>query len=237
MSDHKKSTHNELFAKSGSRKTRAHTPVDHREGGPPLLVRAGLTQWTAVELVHVRSDRAPAAIAATETLVELLGKEVDVQAAAIFVSGHERRVATFVWLPGHDAYAKLRSAWDEHHLEREHREAVEKRDLSICRVYATAGDATIKSGSHTVLAIERLGLAPSKVAEVLKVIETSRPRGFVGAAVFGADDATHTYLMHRWEHKEDLAAFRSGPAARVIGPPGETGDAYETYKPVRTFGP
>jgi hypothetical protein len=237
MSNHKKSTHNELFAKSGARKTRAHTPVDHRTGGPPLAVRAGATAWTAVELVHVRADRAPAAIAASETLVELLGKEVDVQAAAIFVSGHERRVATFVWLPGHDAYAKLRSAWDEHHLEREHREAVEKRDLSMCRVYATAGDATIQPGSHSVVAIERLAIAPSKVVEVLNVIEKSRPRGFVGAAIFGADDASHTYLMHRWEHKEELAAFRSGPVTKTIGPVGQTGDAFEHYKPVRTFGP
>jgi hypothetical protein len=237
MSSRKKPTRTELFAKEGARKTRSHTPVDHRAGGPPLPVHAGPTQWTAIELVHVRSDRAQAAVAASETLIVLLGKEVAVQAAAIFLSGHERRVANFVWLTGHDAYAKLQHAWDAHHLEREHREAVEKRDLSMCRVYATAGDPTIEPGSHTVMAIERLGLNPSKVVEVLKLIETSRPQGFVGAAVFGADDATRSYLMHRWEHKEDLAAFRSGPATRVIGPAGETGDAFELYQAVRTFGP
>ncbi len=220
------------------RKTRAHTPVDHRAGGPPLALRAGATEWTAVELIHVRSNRAPAAVAASETLIELLGKEVDVQAAAIFVSRHERRVATFVWLTGHTAYAKLQHAWDKHHLEREHREAVEKRDLSLCRVAAIAGDPTIEPGSHTVLAIERLGLSASRAAEALNDIARSHPPGFVGAAVFGADDGTHSYLMHRWEHKESLAAFReSAAAAQALGPVGETGDAFELYQPVRTFGP
>jgi hypothetical protein len=221
-----------------SRKTRAHTPADHRAGGPPLPLRAGATEWTAVELIHARSDRAEAAIAASETLIELLGKEVDVKAAAIFVSRHKRRVATFVWLTGHDAYAKLQHAWDAHHLEREHREAVEKRDLSLCRVSAVAGDATIEPGAHTVSAIERLSLSAARADEVLNVIAKSHPVGFVGAAVFGADDGTHSYLLHRWEHKESLAALRESSAAtKVIGPVGETGDAFEFYQPVRTFGP
>jgi hypothetical protein len=220
------------------RKTRAHTPVDHRAGGPALTLRAGTTEWTAVELIHVRSDRANAAIAASETLIELLGKGVDVRSAALFVSHHQRRVATFVWLTGHEAYAKLQHAWDEHHLEREHREAVEKRDLSICRVSAIAGDPTIKPGAHTVWAIERLGLSASRAADLLKAIERSRPAGFVGAAVFGADDGTHSYLIHRWEHKESLTAFRESVAAtQAIGPPGQTGDAFELYQPARTFAP
>lgn len=237
MTKHKKPGHTELFGAQGARKTRAHTPVDHRPGGAALLVRAGPTEWTAVELVHVQADRAPAAVAASETLVELLGKEVSVPAAAVFVSHHQRRVATFVWLGGHDAFAKLKSAWDEHHLEREHREAVEKRDLSLCRVSAIAGDPSIKPGSHTVCAIEKLAMAPARAAEALNVIQKSRPSGFVGAALFGADDGTHSYLMHRWEHKEDLAAFRQSDAAtHAIGPAGQTGDAYETYQPIRTFG-
>jgi len=220
-----------------SRKTRAHTPVDHRAGGPPLVLRAGPTEWTAVELIHVRSDRADAAIAASETLIELLGKEVNVQAAAIFVSRHKRRVATFVWITGHDAYAKLQHAWDEHHLEREHREAVEKRDLSLCRVTAIAGDPTITPGSHTVLAIERLNLSASRAAEVLTLIEKTRPDGFVGAALFVMDDGLRSYLMHRWDHKESLTAFRESAAAmQTIGPVGQTGDPYELYEPVRTFG-
>ena len=220
-----------------SRKTRAHTPVDHRAGGPLLPLRAGATEWTAVELIHVRSDRSYAAIATSETLIEVLGKEVEVKAAAVLVSRHERRIATFVWLNGHDAYAKLQHAWDAHHLEKQHREAVEKRDLSLCRVSAIAGDPTIAPGSHTVFAIERLSLSASRAANVLSVIERSHPAGFVGAAVFGADDGTHSYFMHRWEHKESLAAFRESAAAtQTIGPIGETGDAFEFYQPVRTFG-
>src|ERR1700687_554260 len=195
-----------------SRKTRAHTPVDHRAGGPPLTLHAGATEWTAFELIPVRSDRAPAAVAASETLIELLGKEVDVKAAAIFVSRHERRVATFVWLTGHGDYAKLQHAWDEHHLEREHREVVEKRDLSLCRVTGLAGDPTIEPGSHTVWALEKFGRTASRAAEALNVIARSHPPGFVGAAVFGADDGTHSYFMHRWEHKESLVAFRESAA-------------------------
>lgn len=221
-----------------SRKTRAHAPVDHREGGPPLALRAGATEWTAVVLVHVRGDRAHAAVAASETLIELLAKEISERGAAIFVSRHQRRVATFVWLTGHDAFAKLQHAWDEYHLEREHREAVEKRDLSLCRVSAIAGDPTMKPGSHTVWAIEKLSFNASRAAEVLNIVERSRPPGFVGAAVFGADDGTHSYLVHSWEHKESLAAFRESAAAtRAIGPVGQTGDAFEFYQPVRTFGP
>jgi hypothetical protein len=224
MSHDKKHASTELFSSAGSRKTRAHTPVDHRAGGPPIPV--------------VRADRAPAAIAASETLVELLAKEADVRAAAIFVSRHERRVATFLWLGGHGDFAKLQHAWDEHHLEREHREAVEKRDLSMCRVIATAGDATLTPGSHTVLALERLDLSGPKAAEGLNVIERTRPDGFVGAAVFADDDQTHSYLMHRWEHKENVAAFRgSAVANKALGPAGQTGDAYELYELVRTFGP
>ncbi|HME81010.1 MAG TPA: hypothetical protein VKF82_02925 [Candidatus Eremiobacteraceae bacterium] len=239
MSDHhKKHAHSELFSSAGSRKTRAHTPVDHRSGGPSVPVVAGPTQWTAVDLVHVRADRAPSAVAASETLVELLGKEVTVQAAAVFVSRHERRVATLVWLSGHGDYAKLQHAWDAHHLEREHREAVEKRDLSLCRVIATTGDATITPGSHTLLALEKLELSGAKAAEALNLIERTRPAGFVGAAVLGADDGMHSYVMHRWEHKEDLAAFRGSAAAlEAIGPIGQTGDPNELYETVRTFGP
>lgn len=33
MSGRKKPTHTELFTRQGSRKTRAHTPVDHRSAG------------------------------------------------------------------------------------------------------------------------------------------------------------------------------------------------------------
>jgi len=237
MSSHKKPSHEELFGRQGSRKTRAHTPVDHRAGGPALPVRTDAAEWTAIDLIHVRSERADAAIAASESLIELLGREVAVHSAAIFVSHHRRRVATFVWLPGHDAYAKLQHAWDAHHLEREHREAVEKRDLSLCRVSATAGDPTIEPGSHTVMAIERLAMGAAKAAQALAIIERSRPAGFVGAALFGADDGTHCYFMHRWEHKENVAAFRESAAVtQAIGPVGPTGDPYELYQPVRTFG-
>src|SRR5271165_6304227 len=238
MSSHKKPSHEELFGRQGSRKTRAHTPVDHRAGGPALPVRTDAAEWTAIDLIHVRSERADAAIAASESLIELLGREVAVHSAAIFVSHHRRRVATFVWLPGHDAYAKLQHAWDAHHLEREHREAVEKRDLSLCRVSATAGDPTIEPGSHTVMALEKLELPGAKAAEALNLIERTRPAGFVGAAVLGADDGMHSYLMHHWEHKEDLAAFRGSAAALgAIGPIGQTGDPNELYETVRTFGP
>jgi len=238
MSRHKEHGHHELYAAEGSRKTRAHTPVDHRDGGPALTLHAGSTEWAAVELIHVRADRAPAAVAASQTLIELLDKEVDVRSAAIFVSKHQRRVATFVWLTGHEDYSKLQHAWDEHHLEREHREAVEKRDLSICRVSAMAGDPAIQPGTHTVWAIEKLPLNASRAAEALKVIERSRPAGFVGAVIFGADDGTHSYLGHRWEHKENVEAFReSATAVQAIGPAGRTGDAFELYQPVWTFAP
>ncbi len=238
MSNHKHRSHEELYSAAGSRKTRAHTPVDHRAGGPALTLHAGPTEWAAVELIHVRADRAPAAVAASQTLIELLGREVDVRSAAIFVAKHERRVATFVWLTGHEDYSKLRNAWDEHHLEREHREAVEKRDLSICRVNAVAGDPTIRPGTHTVWAIEKLPLSASRAAEVLTVIERSRPAGFVGAVVFGADDGTHSYFGHRWEHKESVESFRGSAAAvQAIGPAGKTGDAFELYQPVWTFAP
>lgn len=203
-----------------------------------LLVHAGPTEWTAVELIHVRSDRAPAAIAASETLIELLGKEIDVRSAAIFVSQHQRRVATFVWLTGHADYAKLQHAWDAHHLEREHREAVEKRDLSLCRVSAIAGEPTIAQGAHTVWAIEKFGFSAARVAVVLNIIERSRPPGFSGAVLLGADDGTHSYLGHCWEHRESLTAFRESEATtRAIGQPGQTGDAFELYQPVRTFAP
>jgi heme-degrading monooxygenase HmoA len=166
----------------------------------------------------------------------LLNKEINVQAAAIFVSRHQRRVATFVWLTGHDAYAKLRNAWDEYHLQREHREAVEKRDLSLCRVTAVAGDSTISPGAHTVLAIERLDLSASQAAELLNVIVKLRPAGFVGAALLGTDDGFRSYLVHWWDHKESLAEFRESDAAkRVVGAVGQTGDPYELYELIRTF--
>jgi hypothetical protein len=238
MSSHKEHGHHELYAAEGSRKTRAHTPVDHREGGPALTLHAGPTEWAAVELIHVRADRAPAAVAASQTLIELLDKEVDMRSAAIFVSKHQRRVASFVWLPGHEAYSKLQHAWDEHHLEREHREAMEKRDLSLCRVSAISGDPTIGPGTHTVWAIEKLALNASRAADILMVIEQSRPTGFVGAVLFSADDGTHSYLAHRWEHKESQEAFRGSPAAiQAIGPAGQTGDAFELYQPVWSFAP
>jgi hypothetical protein len=107
-----------------------------------------------------------------------------------------------------------------------------------CRVTATAGDPTISPGSRTVLAIEKLALAAAKAAEVLNVLAKSRPSGFVGAGLLGADDGIHSYFIHWWEHKESLAAFReSGAATQVIGPIGRVGDPYELYELIRTSGP
>ena len=49
-----------------------HTAVDHREGGPPIRFPANA--WCAIDMLHTKTERAPAAVSAYETLIELARK-------------------------------------------------------------------------------------------------------------------------------------------------------------------
>jgi len=86
-----------------------HTLTDHTSGGP--IVTFAPVSWWAIDVVQVTEERAPAAIASYETLIEkaraAAGKAHE---AAVLCSHNHRRVVALLRLDGHEAYGHLASA-------------------------------------------------------------------------------------------------------------------------------
>jgi hypothetical protein len=119
---------------------RPHTTVDHRPDGAPLSFVAGPDEWVAVASLHVPSERVDAAVGAIETLIEEFKQKHPVNGAAVLQRHDDRRVVAFVQIDGHETYAHLLSAWDQHHLHLERREFVEQRDIALWNVVRTTDD-------------------------------------------------------------------------------------------------
>ena len=95
-----------------------HTPTDHRPGGVPIGFPQGV--WVAIDVAHVKADRVGAGISAYETLIEKARKSSSMKArsAVVLRSANNRRLIALVEIEGHEAFRHLKSAWDDHHLQR-----------------------------------------------------------------------------------------------------------------------
>jgi hypothetical protein len=183
-----------------------HTAVEHREGGPPIRFPANT--WCAIDMLHTKTERAPAAVSAYETLIELARKSAAKAGdAAILKSVDERRVVALVEVGGHEALKHLQAAWDDHHLYNEHRASAESRALALYQVIAATGDCTFDAASKSVYAFEQFPTAPQQVEGILPGL-ASAP-GFLGAQLFGTDDGTKSLAIYRFEHRPQIEALRS----------------------------
>ena len=190
-----------------------HTAVDHRPGGPP--VQFPVHRWCAIDVVHVKSDRIQAGLSAYETLIEQARTSaVKAGAAAILRSADDRRVFALVEVAGHDAFAHLQSAWDDHHLQAEHRTVAESSALALYQVVSATGDCALDPRSKDAYACEQISLAPREAVAILEALKTEQ--GFRGALLFATDDATKSFTLYRFEHAAQIAGPR--PAAQAVHP-------------------
>jgi hypothetical protein len=208
-----------------------HTSVDHRPGGLPITYAPGT--WCAIDVVHVKAERADAAISTYETLIEKAQTSAaKAQVAAVLCSANHRRVIALVGLEGHSAFAHLTSAWDAHHLYAEHRAVAESVALALYQVKEIVGEIPIDPGSHDIYAFERTAADPVQVATLIEPLTATA--NFLGALVFGGDTGGAA-ILYRFQHAADIDEFRAGAAARKVLGTGSTGDAEFAVHPVKTF--
>lgn len=181
-----------------------HTPADHRPGGPAITFAGG--SWCAVQVAHVRPDRLPAEIATNETLIEQARRSnAKAKTAAIFRSHDDRRVITFAEISGHDGFRHLRAAWNEHHLQDEHRAVAQSSTLALYQVSGAEEQIEIDPHTHEVYGFEEFSQPPKAV---------SAAAGLRGALLFASEDGTHAIALYRFEHTAQLQSARPN-ATRV----------------------
>jgi hypothetical protein len=210
-----------------------HTLTDHTSGGP--IVTFAPASWWAIDVAQVTEERAPAAIASYETLIEKARAAArKAHEAAVLCSHNHRRVVALLRLDGHEAYGHLASAWDDHHLLAERHAVAESRSLALYKIAAQAGEAIVDPTSTLVCAFEHLFVGVERSAAIVTPIAAAP--GFRGACVFGSDDGRASAIIYVFSHHEEVQAFRATPEAqRALGPIGGTGESFFPVRAVRTF--
>jgi hypothetical protein len=195
-----------------------HTLVDHRPGGRPVAFAADPSAWLAVDIEPVQRHHAYEAIGRLESHVASETHRLNLPAAAVLRSCDDRHVAAVLALPGgHRAFASLARTWED------------PGSLSLCLVTAVAGLPELDPASHTAIAVERFELSATRTESVLPLTATAR--GFVGAAILGAEDGKRAFALYRFEYRSDLDDFRSDAAVvALLGPP-----ALSRYHIVKTY--
>jgi hypothetical protein len=183
-----------------------HTAVDHRPGGP--AIRISPNAWCAIDVVHVKRERVDAGIASYETLIEQARtSSAKVGASAILHSLDNRRVIVVATLGGHDAFAHLKSAWDDHHLRAEKHTVAESSTLGLFQLTTAIGEVAFDAQAKNVYAVEHIEVAPEKAQAIAHT--TAQAPGFQGALVFGSDDGTTSVLIYQFEHPSEFAVTRT----------------------------
>ena len=210
-----------------------HTPVDHRTGGPAIAFAPGT--WCAIEVAHLAADRIDAGVAAYETLIERArSSAAKAHAAVVFRAKNGRRVIALVALDGHERFRHLAAAWDDHHLEAQHRAVAESTSLLLYRLAESAGDALLDPASTDAYAFERVSRAPAAVRGAIAPL-ASAP-GFRGVSIFGSDDDVASAIVYRFEHAADVTAFRtSAVAIDILGDVGASAETLDAVHPVKTL--
>ena len=186
-------------------------------------------------MAHVAAERAPAGVAAYETLVEQARVAAPkAREAAVLESHNRRRVIALLHLDGHEAFRHLTAAWDDHHLFAERHAVAESQSLALYRLVTNVGESTIDPASTDAYAFEHVSLGAERTRAVTAPIVAAP--GFRGAILFGADGADASAVIYRFAHAEEIEAFRATPEAEhVLGPSGAPGETFYTVHPVRTF--
>lgn len=206
-----------------------HTPTDHRAGGVPI--RFAADAWCAIDIAHLKAERADAGIAAYETLIEKARRRLAVVLRAV----NKRRVISILEIEGHEAFRHLQSAWDDHHLVATRHDVAESSTLSLYRVAGAAGDPAIDPLTKDSWAFEHVSRHADRVDAIVKAISSAE--GFGGVLVFGYDDLSAAAVLYRFTHAAQFLAFRaSAPAQQILGPVAASGDTLTAVRPVRTFG-
>jgi hypothetical protein len=183
-----------------------HTATDHHAGGPAIVFAPGA--WWAIAVVHVTAERADAAIASYETLVEKARTSAArVHEAAILLSQNHRRVIVLLHLDGHEGFRHLGAAWDDHHLVAQRHDVAESRSLTLYRLAANLGDAAIDPASTDALAFEQFSDDLERMQAVTSSIAAAP--GFRGASTLRSDDDTTAAIVYRFAHVEEIGAFRA----------------------------
>ena len=183
-----------------------HTATDHHAGGPAIVFEPGA--WWAIAVVHVTAERADAAIASYETLVEKARTSAArVHEAAILRSQNHRRVIVLLHLDGHEGFRHLGAAWDDHHLVAQRHDVAESRSLTLYRLAANLGDAAIDPASTDALAFEQFSDDLERMQAVTSPIAAAP--GFRGASTLRSDDDTTAAIIYRFANVEEIGAFRA----------------------------
>jgi len=186
-------------------------------------------------VAHVAAERAPAGVAAYETLVEQARVAAPkAREAAVLESHNRRRVIALLHLDGHEAFRHLTATWDDHHLFAERHAVAESQSLALYRIVTNVGEATIDPASTDAYAFEHVSLGVERTRAVTGPIVAAP--GFRGATLFGADGADASAVLYRFAHAEEIEAFRATPEAEhVLGSSGAPGETFYAVRPVRTF--
>jgi hypothetical protein len=204
-----------------------HTPADHRTGGVPIRFEPGA--WCAIDIAHVKAERVDAGIAAYETLIEKARtSSVHARVATVLRSVDDRRVITLIEIEGHEAFAHLESAWDDHHLFAERHAVAESSLLALYRLAEIVGDLSIDPETKDAYLFEHRPQGSEHARAAVAAV--AGLEGFRGALVFGSDDAKASVLVYR------LTRIESPAAQRILGPVRADTDAASAVHPVRTFG-
>jgi hypothetical protein len=183
-----------------------HTAVDHKPGGP--VVEFAPNAWCAIDVVRVKPERADAALASYETLVEkAYASSAKPGASVILHSLDNHRVVVLVTVGGHDAFAHLQSAWDAHHLHAERHDVAETSTLGLYRLVAQLGSVVFDPQAKNVFAVEHVGVDVEKARALAQT--TAEATGFRGALVFGNDDANASVLVYQFEHASEFAVVKT----------------------------
>jgi hypothetical protein len=183
-----------------------HTATDHHAGGPAIVFAPGA--WWAIAVVHVTAERADAAIASYETLVEKARTSAArVHEAASLRSQNHRRVIVLLHLDGHEAFRHLGAAWDDHHLVAQRHDVAESRSLTLYRLAANLGDAAIDPASTDALAFEQFSDNLERMQAVTSSIAAAP--GFRGASTLRSDDDSTAAIVYRFANVEEVGAFRA----------------------------
>jgi hypothetical protein len=188
--------------------------------------------WCAIEILHVAADRSDAAISSYETLVERARASIKgIGIAALLRSHDRRRVIALVQLEGHEAFRHLAAAWDHHHVLNERHAVAEARTLALYSLRAAIGEDIIDPESSDAYAFEHLLRDVDGARDVV-----AHAPGFLSAYLFGTDDRAASVILYRFEHAQEIEAFReAADAQRALGPRGALGETFALVHPVRTF--
>jgi hypothetical protein len=183
-----------------------HTAVEHRPGGSPIQFLPNA--WCAIDVVRVKPERADAALASYETLIEKArSSSAKAGASVILRSLDNHRVIVLVTVGGHDAFAHLQSAWDAHHLHTERHDVAELSTLGLYNLAAELGNVTFDAQAKNEFAVEHIGVDVEKARALAQA--TARAPGFRGALVFSNDDTNASVLVYQFEHASEFAVVKT----------------------------